>query len=154
MPYEFCHKTPDSNRANKQMLWKDSSLGIPGKYISERCESISCCAYGILFCNHFLNKFILLVIFIILLSLIYNSKRKKNLWSMYMQYLSKSVLKISSTRSQLLLLDTKNEGVVYWLGHSVWIPTNKEHPLPIVITAVIIKQQELQELLYYLIKQP
>lgn len=51
--------------------------------IFQRCESISCSAYGILFCNHFLKKLIFPVLFIILLSLIYNSKRKKSLINVY-----------------------------------------------------------------------
>lgn len=107
VPYEFCPMTPDSNCTNKRVFRKDSSPGIPWKYISERCESISCCDYRILFWKHLLNNLIL-ALFIILLSLIYNSKRKK-LWSIYMQYISKSVLKTSATRCQLLLLDTQKK---------------------------------------------
>lgn len=123
VPYEFCPMTPNSNCTNKWVFRKDSSPGIPWDmnweiwifheiwilseiHISERCESISCCDYRIVFWKHLLNNLIL-ALFIILLSLIYNSKRKK-LWSIYMQYISKSVLKISATRCQLLL-DTQKK---------------------------------------------
>lgn len=75
VPYEFFLMTPDSNCTNKRVLRKDSSPGIPWKYISESCESISCCAYRTLFWKHLLNNLIL-ALFIILLSLIYNWKRK------------------------------------------------------------------------------
>ena len=101
--YEFWQMTLHSNHINE--CSKKIHLQEFDENIFQTSESLSCCAYGTLFCNFFQNNLVL-VLFIVLLSLIYNSKRKI-LWLIYMQYISNPVLKISATRYPLLSSDSK-----------------------------------------------